>query len=157
STADDDEVDTKIYRTALEAAKRKFSPEFMNRIDKVVVFRSLKEHHLRQILDIELGLVQDRITESAGTKFAFECSDAAKTFLLNEGIDLKYGARHLKRAIERFLVYPLSNLVATEQVETGDLVIVDFNEGSESLTFSKQSGKMIVSETPEEKPDEEPL
>ena len=48
---DDNEIDSKIYRTALEAAKRKFSPEFMNRIDKVVVFRSLKEHHLRQILD----------------------------------------------------------------------------------------------------------
>src|SRR3989440_7490222 len=61
---EDNEIDTKIYRTALEAAKRKFSPEFMNRIDKVVVFRSLKEHHLRLILDIELRSVQDRITES---------------------------------------------------------------------------------------------
>ena len=86
----DNEIDTKIYRTALEAAKRKFSPEFMNRIDKVVVFRSLKEYHLRQILDIELRAVQDRITESAGTKFIFECNEAAKEFLLSEGIDLKY-------------------------------------------------------------------
>ncbi len=119
---EDDEIDTKIYRTALEAAKRKFSPEFMNRIDKVVVFRSLKEHHLRQILSIELRLVQNRITESAGTKFVFECNEPAREFLLKEGIDLKYGARHLKRSIERFLVYPLSNLVATEQVETGDFV-----------------------------------
>src|SRR4030095_3098102 len=116
---DDSEIDTKIYRTALEAAKRKFSPEFMNRIDKVVVFRSLKEHHLRQILDIELRAVQDRITESAGTKFIFECTDEAKEYLLGEGIDLKYGARHLKRAIERFLVYPLSKLVETPQVEKG--------------------------------------
>src|SRR5712675_506057 len=79
---EDNEIDTKIYRTALEAAKRKFSPEFMNRIDKVVVFRSLKEHHLRLILNIELRSVQDRITESAGTKFVFECTDAAKEFLL---------------------------------------------------------------------------
>lgn len=144
---EDNEIDTKIYRTALEAAKRKFSPEFMNRIDKVVVFRSLKEHHLRQILDIELDQVQARITESAGTKFIFECTDAAKEFLLSEGIDLKYGARHLKRAIERFLVYPLSNLVATQQVETGDLVLVDFDGGSDKLTFAKQSGKMIVSDS----------
>ena len=75
---EDNEIDTKIYRTALEAAKRKFSPEFMNRIDKVVVFRSLKEHHLRQILDIELAAVQDRITESAGTKFVFDCSEPAQ-------------------------------------------------------------------------------
>lgn len=152
--AEDNEIDTKIYRTALEAAKRKFSPEFMNRIDKVVVFRSLKEHHLRQILGIELDQVQARITESAGTKFVFECTDAAKEFLLSEGIDLKYGARHLKRAIERFLVYPLSNLVATQQVETGDLVLVDFDGSSEKLTFAKQSGKMIVSDS-EGAPDEE--
>jgi ATP-dependent Clp protease ATP-binding subunit ClpA len=154
---DDNEIDTKIYRTALEAAKRKFSPEFMNRIDKVVVFRSLKEHHLRQILNIELDDVQNRITQSAGTKFVFECSDEAKEFLLREGIDLKYGARHLKRSIERFLVYPLSNLVATNQVETGDLVVVDFNEADEKLTFSKKSGKMIVSDYEEKEAETKPL
>ena len=144
---EDDEIDTKIYRTALEAAKRKFSPEFMNRIDKVVVFRTLKEHHLREILEIELAAVQQRITDSAGTKFAFECAHDAKEFLLQEGIDLKYGARHLKRSIERFLVYPLSNLVATQQVETGDLVLIDFDKKDEKLTFSKQSGKMIITES----------
>ncbi len=154
--ADDNEIDAKIYRTALEAAKRKFSPEFMNRIDKVVVFRSLKEHHLRKILDIELRGVQERITDSAGTKFVFECTDKAKEFLLSEGIDLKYGARHLKRAIERFLVYPLSNLVATEQVETGDLVTVDFDEESSKLIFTKQSGKMIVNDSDDEMFDYEP-
>jgi ATP-dependent Clp protease ATP-binding subunit ClpB len=153
---EDNEIDTKIYRTALEAAKRKFSPEFMNRIDKVVVFRSLKEHHLRQILKIELRQVQDRITESAGTKFVFECSDSAKEFLLKEGIDLKYGARHLKRAIERFLVYPLSNLVATDQIKTGDFVAIDFDDENEKLTFSKQAGKMIINEVDESAFDEEP-
>jgi ATP-dependent Clp protease ATP-binding subunit ClpB len=142
----DSDVDLKIYRTALEAAKRKFSPEFMNRIDKVVVFRSLKEHHLRQILDIELTAVQTRITNSAGTKFMFTCSGDAKEFLLKEGIDFKYGARHLKRAIERYLVYPLSNLVATEQVKNGDIVTVDFDEEGDKLLFSKQSGGMIVAE-----------
>ena len=151
---EDNEIDTKIYRTALEAAKRKFSPEFMNRIDKVVVFRSLKEHHLSQILDIELGAVQQRITESAGTKFIFECTEGAKGFLLGEGIDLKYGARHLKRSIERFLVYPLSNLVATQQIETGDFVMIDFDTDKEILTFRKQSGKLIVNDAPEEPVDE---
>ncbi len=157
SPAEDNEIDSKIYRTALEAAKRKFSPEFMNRIDKVVVFRSLKEHHLRKILDIELRAVQDRITESAGTKFVFECTDEAKEYLLGEGIDLKYGARHLKRSIERFLVYPLSNLVATQQVETGDFVMVDFDSSTKALMFTKHSGKMIIPETEPEANDEEPL
>jgi ATP-dependent Clp protease ATP-binding subunit ClpB len=145
----DTEVDQKIYRTAVEAARRKFSPEFMNRIDKVVVFRSLKEHHLRQILELELQAVQDRIMHSAGTKFVFQCSDAAKDMLLKEGIDLKYGARHLKRAIERFLVYPLSNLVATEQVGLGDLVNVDFNPETGKLLFSKRSGGALIHDVPE--------
>src|SRR4051794_18023973 len=107
----EDDVDQKIYRTASEAAKRKFSPEFMNRIDKVVVFRSLKEYHLKQILELELSQVQSRIMRGVGEKFVFNCTDEAKKFLLDEGIDFKYGARHLKRAIERFMVYPISNLV----------------------------------------------
>jgi len=144
----DNEVDQKIYRTAVEAARRKFSPEFMNRIDKVVVFRSLKEHHLRAILDLELQGVQDRIMMSAGTKFVFQCSDEAKDMLLHEGIDYKYGARHLKRSIERFLVYPLSNLVATSQIDLGDLIFVDLNPGTRKLLFSKQSGGALITEVP---------
>jgi ATP-dependent Clp protease ATP-binding subunit ClpB len=153
----DSEVDQKIYRTAVEAARRKFSPEFMNRIDKVVVFRSLKEHHLRQILDLELQAVQDRIMLSAGTKFVFQCSDEAKDMLLREGIDFKYGARHLKRAIERFLVYPLSNLVATDQVGLGDLVNVDLDDETGKLIFSKRSGGALIQEPSDMRgePDEE--
>ncbi|MEA2175091.1 MAG: ATP-dependent Clp protease ATP-binding subunit ClpB [Blastocatellia bacterium] len=152
----DTEVDQKIYRTAVDAARRKFSPEFMNRIDKVVVFRSLKEHHLRQILDLELQAVQDRIMQSAGTKFVFQCSGTAKDMLLKEGIDFKYGARHLKRAIERFLVYPLSNLVATGQVGLGDLVSVDLSSDTGKLIFSKRSGGALIQDAPEmeEAPEE---
>jgi ATP-dependent Clp protease ATP-binding subunit ClpA len=144
------DVDQKIYRTALEAARRKFSPEFMNRIDKVVVFRSLREKHLRAILDLELGQVQKRIMQSAGAKFVFQCSDSAKQLLLDEGIDFKYGARHLKRAIERFLVYALSNLVATEQVETGDLVLVDRDPETGKMLYSKEVGGALVGPLAEE-------
>ena len=142
----DNEVDQKIYRTAVEAARRKFSPEFMNRIDKVVVFRSLKEHHLRAILDLELQSVQDRIMMSAGTKFVFQCTNEAKEMLLHEGIDYKYGARHLKRSIERFLVYPLSNLVATGQIGLGDLVQVGLDDVSRRLVFSKKSVGALIQE-----------
>jgi ATP-dependent Clp protease ATP-binding subunit ClpA len=145
----DTDVDQKIYRTAVEAARRKFSPEFMNRIDKVVVFRSLKEHHLRQILDLELQAVQDRIMQSAGTKFVFQCSEAAKDTLLREGLDFKYGARHLKRSVERFLVYPLSNLVATGQIGLGDLVTVDLSDHTKKLIFSKRSGGALIHEPSE--------
>ena len=153
----DTEVDQKIYRTAVEAARRKFSPEFMNRIDKVVVFRSLKEHHLRAILDLELQAVQDRIMMSAGTKFVFQCSDEAKDMLLQEGIDYKYGARHLKRAVERFLVYPLSNLVATGQIGLGDLVHVAFNDQAKKLVFSKVSGGALIQDIAPAIDEQEPL
>jgi len=142
----DAEVDQKIYRTALEAAKRKFSPEFMNRIDKVVVFRSLHTEHLTEILEIELRAVQRRITEGTGEKFVFKCTNAAKNFLLEEGIDFKYGARHLKRSIERFLVYPLSNLIATNQVGMGDLLIVDYSPEIGKLVFSKDAGGALIHE-----------
>lgn len=140
----DAEVDQKIYRTAVEAARRKFSPEFMNRIDKVVVFRSLRDEHLSQILDIELGAVQERVMRGSGEKFIFKCTDAAKKFLLDEGIDFKYGARHLKRAIERFLVYPLSNLVATGQVGMGDLLMIDYSPEVGKLVFSKEAGGALI-------------
>jgi ATP-dependent Clp protease ATP-binding subunit ClpA len=153
SATQESELDQKIYRTALEASKRKFSPEFMNRIDKVVVFRTLQAEHLQKILDIELGMVQDRILNSRGEgKFVFKCTPKAKEFLLKEGTDLKYGARHLKRALERYLVYPLSNLVATSQVTLGDLVRVDFDEAEGKLVFLKEESGAIVHswENPEE-------
>src|SRR3984893_3091970 len=94
--------DDKIQRTAVEAARRKFTPEFMNRIDKTVVFKTLRDEHLSQILDIELGMVQQRVLMAAGTnQFVFNCTAPVKEFLLKEGTDPRYGARHLKRAIER--------------------------------------------------------
>src|SRR5262249_34769549 len=99
--------------------------------------QSLKENHLRQILELELKKVQERVKACAGTKFLFECSDKAKDLLLHEGLDGRYGARHLKRSVERLLVSPLSNLVASEQVVFGDLIYVDLNPESGKFTFAK--------------------
>ena len=112
----------------------------MNRIDKVVVFQSLTESDLRDILELEIRAVQDRVIASAGTKFVFQCSDMAKEVLLREGLDARYGARHLKRSVERLLVSPLSNLVASGQVGTDDLILVDLDHETERLTFSKRPG-----------------
>jgi ATP-dependent Clp protease ATP-binding subunit ClpA len=135
------EIDKKMYHTALDVAKRKFSPEFMNRIDKVVVFRTLNQQHLKQILDIELNEVQNRIMASQSDKqFIFRCTSEAKEFLLREGTDLKYGARHLKRSIERHLVYPISNLIATGQIGMGDVIKIDLASGGDKLIFSKERG-----------------
>src|SRR5947208_1407886 len=85
---DDETLDQKIYRTAVDAARRKFSPEFMNRMDKVIVFRTLQREHLEKILEIELGHVQQRIMSSAASRqFVFNCAPSARDFLLDEGTD----------------------------------------------------------------------
>lgn len=135
-----EELDKKMSKTGVEAARRKFTPEFMNRIDKVVVFKPLGEPELRRILDLELGQVQQRILTSPAEKcFVFTVSETGKNFLLNEGTDVKYGARHLKRAIERYLVHPLSNLMATNQVLQGDWVQADFDANQGKLLFTKEA------------------
>src|SRR5690349_20393347 len=139
----DDKLNEKISRAGVEAARRKFTPEFMNRIDKTVVFRPLGEPELRKILALELNIVQQRVFSSAnGAPFVFSLTDGAKEYLLREGTDLKYGARHLKRAIDRNLVHPLSNLIATEQVRGGDLIRVDYDESLCRLTFFKEAEDM---------------
>src|SRR3989454_5024965 len=141
----DEELNQKIYRTAKEAAQRKFSPEFMNRLDKVIVFRTLNREHLEKILDIELKNVQERIMSSAvGKEFVFNCTPSARDFLLEEGTDSKFGARHLKRSIERHLVFPLSSLLATGQIEFGDLVTLDLDQETSKLTFAKERGGALV-------------
>jgi ATP-dependent Clp protease ATP-binding subunit ClpB len=123
----DQSLDDKIDRTAVEAARRKFTPEFMNRIDGTVVFKTLRDEHLKDILNIELGSVQQRILWAVGGKqFVFQCTQRAKDALLAEGTDPKYGARHLKRTIERQLVFPLANMTATDQIKLGDYISVDY-------------------------------
>ena len=139
----DDALDAKIARAGVEAARRKFTPEFMNRIDKVVVFRSLGAEELGKILSLELNLLQQRIFNSASmTPFVFNVTTGAREFLLREGTDMKYGARHLKRAIERSLVHPLSNLIASDQIHAGDLVRVDFDAELGQLDFVKEAEQM---------------
>ncbi len=144
------DLDQKVERTAVEAARRKFSPEFMNRLDKLVVFHPLQREQLEQVLEIELGMVQKRVLDAANGRFLFRVTDAGRDFLLQEGTDQRYGARHLKRAIERHLVYPLANLLATQQVRVGDLVRVDWDGQHKELTFVReQEGALIFGEPAE--------
>src|SRR5438105_9904275 len=137
-------LDEKVERTAVEAARRKFSPEFMNRLDKVVVFHPLQRTQLEEVLEIELGQVQQRVLETARGQFLFRATSAAREFLLTEGTDQRYGARHLKRAIERNIVYPLANLLATEQVHIGDLICIDFDKKEACLTFTREGENLTM-------------
>src|ERR1700688_33536 len=125
----------KVQRTAVEAARRKFSPEFMNRLDKVVVFDPLKREELDEVLEIELRNVQKRVLDAATRPFLFRITEEGRTFLLQEGTDQRYGARHLKRAIERYVVYPIARLLATAQLHQGDALVIDHHLGEEGLVF----------------------
>jgi ATP-dependent Clp protease ATP-binding subunit ClpB len=137
-------LNEKIERTAVEAARRKFSPEFMNRLDKVVVFHPLKKSQLEEVLEIELEHVQKRVLQTAKGQFLFRVTGPGREFLLTEGTDQRYGARHLKRAIERHVVYPLANLLATDQVQLGDLVCIDWNGEQNRLTFVREGENLAM-------------
>src|SRR5580698_9169156 len=132
-------LDAKVERAAVEAARRKFSPEFMNRLDNVVVFHPLKRDELDEVLEIELGQVQQRVSDSTARRFLCQITNKARQFLLEEGTDQRYGARHLKRAIERYVVSPLARLLATAQVGAGDVLIIDRHPGEKGLVFLKDT------------------
>lgn len=130
-------IEQKAERAATEAAKRNFAPEFMNRIDNVVVFHPLRSDQLEKILEIELDVVQQRVFQTGKVRFHFQLTPNARMFLLAEGTDVKYGARHLKRAIERHLVHPLANLISSEQVSLGNVISIDWVRGHSTMTFTK--------------------
>jgi ATP-dependent Clp protease ATP-binding subunit ClpB len=135
----------KLERTAVEAARRKFSPEFINRLDKVVVFHPLNREQLAEVLEIELGNVQRRVLETEKGQFLFEVTQAGRDFLLQEGTDQRYGARHLKRAIHRHVLSPLANLLASGQIGDSDIVSIDSPENYNGLVFSKISEPVLAS------------
>jgi ATP-dependent Clp protease ATP-binding subunit ClpB len=133
-------LSAKLARAGVEAARRRFTPEFLNRLDRIVVFKALGNEELDRIIDIELELVQQRVQAAVASKpFLINVTDSARKFLLAEGIDLRYGARPLKRAIERLLVQPLSNLMATGQIQCHDRIRITHSYESPSLTFFRET------------------
>jgi ATP-dependent Clp protease ATP-binding subunit ClpB len=135
-----DKLGARMSRAGVAAARQKFTPEFINRLDKIVVFKPLGDEELRRVVDIELEMVGQRIqTAAAGMSFVVSVTDSAREYLLREGADSRYGARHLKRAIERLLVQPLSNLMASGQIQRGDCIRVSHRDGSPSLMFFREA------------------
>jgi ATP-dependent Clp protease ATP-binding subunit ClpB len=131
----------KLMSAGVEAARRRFTPEFMNRIDRVVTFQPLGETELQQILDIELEAVRQRLIRATGSNsVVFTLDSHSRALLLSEGTDSRYGARHLKRAVERRLVQPLSNLVATGQMQAGDRLLVE--RDGDRLVFAKETNEL---------------
>jgi ATP-dependent Clp protease ATP-binding subunit ClpB len=104
-----------------------------------VVFHPLKREELDEVLEIELGQVQKRLLDSTTGHFLFRITSEGREFLLQEGTDQRYGARHLKRAIERYVVCPLSRLLVTAQVRSGDVLLIDRHPGEKGLAFLKDT------------------
>ena len=139
----DETIEDRISNTAKEAARRKFSPEFINRLDSLVVFKTLGEAELRRILKLELEFIEARVSQAVGHESpVFTITEAAQECLLHAGIDERYGARHLKRALEQLLVRPLSNLLATRQIRARDSVVVDCAGESNGLEFFSQTRRV---------------
>jgi ATP-dependent Clp protease ATP-binding subunit ClpA len=134
-----------VERAAVEAARRKFTPEFLNRIDKVLVFQPLGRTELHRILDIELDGLRRRFREHAAIPFEFSLTEPARDYLLAQGTDLRYGARHLKRAIERGIVAPVSNLLASAQLRAGDVIFIDVDGDKQKLLFYRQPPAQLTS------------
>jgi ATP-dependent Clp protease ATP-binding subunit ClpB len=135
-------LDSQIKKTALKALEKKFSPEFVNRLDHSVVFNVLSEDSIRQILDLELLEVKQRIfTSKPHTKFTFTCTDKAKDFLLAEGYSPRYGARELKRVINKHITNPLASLMMSGQLSFGDLVLISVKAGQ--ICYDSLSGEEL--------------
>ena len=115
--------DAKLDVIAKEAAKRHFTPEFMNRLDHVEVFKTLTRLQSAEVMHIELGIVQQMFWDKA--RFLYQLTPAAKFALMEEGYSIEYGARNLKRAIERRVRLPLAGLVSSGQIASGDALVID--------------------------------
>jgi len=130
-----------LATAGVTAARKKFTPEFINRLDKIVTFKPLGEKELRAIVDLELGEIQKRLYRSPGNYFHIAVTEAARLALLREGTDPRYGARHLKRAIEKRIVQALSNLIVTVQVRAGDTLEIGYD--GQGYTFDSTPGVVL--------------
>jgi len=121
------------------AVKKTFRPEFLNRIDEIIVFHELTEEQLRSIVDLLVGDLQKRL---ADRKLGVELTEEAKSWLAKEGFDPLYGARPLRRAIERYVENPLSTKLLRGEFSPGDTIIVDRSD--DGLTFTARVAAKVV-------------
>lgn len=125
-------IDKEYSHSVLQKALNKaFSPEFLNRVDDIIIFDSLDKEAIFKIIDIELVGFLKRITELG---YTLKISDEAKTFIAEKGYDVQYGARPLKRAIQKYLEDELAELIISEAVSVGDTIIVDYDKENDKIS-----------------------
>jgi len=113
-----------------KALKKTFAPEFLNRIDDIIIFNPLEKEHIRQIIDIELKKLYDRIEEAG---YELEITERAKDFIAEKGYDKQYGARPLKRAIQKYVEDKLAEEILEQHVKEGGKVVLDYDEKEDNL------------------------
>ncbi|SKC73242.1 ATP-dependent Clp protease ATP-binding subunit [Ohtaekwangia koreensis] len=132
--------------TIQNALKRAFSPEFLNRLDDVIVFNSLQREHIHKIIDITLGKLFDRIIQIG---YNVELTDKAKDFLAEKGYDHQFGARPLNRAIQKYLEDPVAEEILKGEVEEGGIILADYDGKSDVLTIKVKKAKASSKEKKE--------
>jgi CheY-like chemotaxis protein len=139
------DLTTRLESIALGAVRKRFSPEFVNRIDAVVTYNPLDAEAIEIILEHDLQALQDHVNLRLGDRyFSIEITQGAKQFLLSKGISREYGARELKRTIHRQLTQPLATMVARGEILPGAQVSVSVNDASESLSIVCRGGALPV-------------
>jgi ATP-dependent Clp protease ATP-binding subunit ClpC len=139
STQAKQEVGDDVMKDTIQKAlKKAFSPEFLNRLDDVIVFNSLEREHIHKIIDISLGKLFHRINLLG---YNVELSEAAKDFLSEKGFDKQYGARPLNRAIQKYLEDPVAEELLKGEVQEGDTLMADHKEGEPELTVKIKKQK----------------
>jgi ATP-dependent Clp protease ATP-binding subunit ClpC len=128
----DDNPDETNKAIVDKALKKAFSPEFLNRIDDIITFNSLSRDNIHKIIDIELDGLYKRIAEH---KYSLTLTDKAKDFLTDKGYDPKFGARPLKRAIQKYLEDELAELLLETEVKEGDEIVADVSDDGEKLNL----------------------
>ncbi len=127
----------KMEKAVLEAAKRKFAPEFLNRLDRVILCHPLNRAEIAKVLDLEVAEIINRIQRHRHCRLTLSLSLQARDFLVQEGFDADCGARYLKRSLDKYFVQPLSSLLATGQISDGDELLVDAGSDEPSLSFRR--------------------
>ncbi|MFL2623351.1 MAG: ATP-dependent Clp protease ATP-binding subunit, partial [Flavobacteriaceae bacterium] len=131
------EQESSNARAVIEnALKKTFAPEFLNRIDDVVVFNNLEKVHIDKIIDIELAKLLERISEIG---YKLKLSKKAKNFISEKGFDKQYGARPLKRALQKYVEDAIAEEIIKSNIQEGDLITMDLKKEGESLSISIKS------------------
>ena len=146
TTAKKEQENSANDKTIMNSLRKKFAPEFLNRIDEIVIFNHLTIENIHSIIDIELEKLLDRVSELG---YSVKISKKAKDFLCEKGYDKKYGARPLKRTIQKYIEDLIASEILDSKINTGDTISLDYIKGDENLKIKIKTNK--TSKTSENK------